>query len=60
MEVYIDELVVKSKSRDDLIFDLTKTFNYLRQNKIMLNTKKHVFVVEAGKFLSFMVSYQGI
>ena len=60
MEVCIDDLVVKSKRKEDLIPDLVQTFQNLRKYKIMLNPMKCVFGIEAGKILGFMVSYRGI
>ena len=40
VKAYIDDIVVKRKSRGDLITDLKETFNNLRKNKMMLNPDK--------------------
>jgi hypothetical protein len=40
VEAYIDDIVVKSKKRGDLLDDLKKTSDNLRKYKMMLNTKK--------------------
>ncbi|GKV30032.1 hypothetical protein SLEP1_g38898 [Rubroshorea leprosula] len=60
LEVYVDEIVVKSLKVDDHLTDLEETFNNLRQNRMRLNPAKCIFGVESGKFLGFMVSWKGI
>jgi hypothetical protein len=60
IEAYIDDVVVKSKKRGDLLNDLKETFDYLCKYNMMLNTKKCVFGVSSGKLLSYMVSSWGI
>jgi hypothetical protein len=60
VKAYIDDIVVKSKKRGDLLDDLKETFDNLRKFKMMLNTKKCVFGVSSGKLLGYMVSSRGI
>jgi hypothetical protein len=60
VEAYIDDIVVKSEKRGDLLDDLKETFDDLRKFKMMLNPKKCVFGVSSGKLLGYMVSSQGI
>ena len=60
MKAYIDDIVVISKSRGDLITDLKETFNNLRKNKMMLNLDKCMFGVSLGKLLRYLVSQRGI
>jgi hypothetical protein len=60
VEAYIDDIVLKSKKRGDLLADLKETFDYLGKYKMMLNSKKCVFGVSSGKLLGYMVSYRGI
>jgi len=60
VEAYIDDIVVKSKSRGDLITDLKETFNNLRKNKMMLNPDKCTFGVSSGKLVGYLVSQRGI
>ncbi len=60
MEIYIDDMVVKSKLSKNHLEDLTKTFRMLRLHKLRLNASKCVFGVGSGKFLSFMVFHKGI
>jgi hypothetical protein len=60
VEAYIDDIVVKSRKRGDLLNDLEETFDNLRKFRMMLNRKKCVFGVSSGKVLEYMVSSQGI
>ena len=60
VEVYVDDIVVKSHQSDLFLQDLDGIFQSLRTHKMMLNPKKCVFGVTAGKLLSFLVSHQGI
>jgi hypothetical protein len=48
VEDYIDDVVVKSKKRGDLLDDLKETFGNLHKYKMMLNHKKCVFSVSSG------------
>jgi hypothetical protein len=56
IEAYIDDIVVKSEKRGDLVDDLKETFDNLLKFNIMLNPKKCVFGVLSGKLLGYMVS----
>ncbi|GKU93221.1 hypothetical protein SLEP1_g6829 [Rubroshorea leprosula] len=60
LEVYVDDIVVKSRKAEDHLADLDETFNNLRKNRMRLNPAKCIFGVESGKFLGFMVSRRGI
>ncbi|KAI3678508.1 hypothetical protein L6452_37803 [Arctium lappa] len=51
IEVYIDDMLVKSKHTDDHIGHLKQSFDILREYKMKLNPKKCSFGVRAGKFL---------
>jgi hypothetical protein len=55
IEVYVDDIIVKTKKSDDLITDLEETFANLRRFCIKLNPEKCVFRVPKGKLLGFMV-----
>ncbi|XP_062020853.1 uncharacterized protein LOC133737271 [Rosa rugosa] len=59
LEVYIDDVVVKSKKRGDHIVDLKKVFERMRQLKLKMNPAKCVFRVQAGDFLGFIVHQRG-
>ena len=56
VEVYVDDMLVKSKEEESHLDDLNETFNTLRQYSVKLNPSKCAFGVSSGKFLGFMVS----
>uniref|UniRef100_A0A2N9FW18 Uncharacterized protein n=1 Tax=Fagus sylvatica TaxID=28930 RepID=A0A2N9FW18_FAGSY len=60
MEVYVDDMLVKTKDDMKHLEDLKETFETLRQYRMKLNPSKCVFGVSSGKFLGFMVSQRGI
>ena len=60
MEVYMDDMLVKSKEEQAHLDDLRETFATLKQYQMKLNPGKCVFTVALGKFLGFMVSQRGI
>ena len=60
IEVYIDDMVVKSKLVSEHVMDLTSIFKILREHKLRLNTSKCSFRVGSGKFLGYMVTHRGI
>ena len=60
VQVYIDDMLVKSRREDDHLEDLKETFDTLRSYNMKLNLSKCAFGVTAGKFLGFMVSQRGI
>ena len=60
MEVYVDDMLVKSKSLMNHVADLEETFSALRKYKMKLNLTKCTFGVTSRKFLGFMVSGHGI
>jgi hypothetical protein len=60
VEVYVDDIVVKTKRGSSLVEDLTLVFDKLRATRTKLNPDKCVFGVSAGKLLGFLVSHRGI
>ena len=60
VQVYVDDILVKSLREDDHLGDLRETFDTLRSYNMKLNPNKCAFGVTAGKFLGFMVSQRGI
>nr|CAN79632.1 hypothetical protein VITISV_038058 [Vitis vinifera] len=60
VEVYIDDIVVKSKTREQHVLHLQEVFHLLRKYGMKLNPSKCAFGVSADKFLGFMVSQRGI
>ena len=60
VEVYIDDMVVKSKLVSEHVTDLTSIFEILREHKLRLNASKCSFGVGSGKFLGYMVTHRRI
>ncbi|GFY88915.1 hypothetical protein Acr_06g0008550 [Actinidia rufa] len=60
MEVYIDDMLVKSLRSSDHIAHLEEAFGILRHHRMMLNPSKCIFGVSSGKFLGFLVTKRGI
>ena len=57
IEVYIDDMVVKSKVESEHVNDLGNIFEILRRHKLRLNDSKCSFGVGSGKFLRYMVTH---
>jgi hypothetical protein len=60
IEIYVDDIMVKTKRGSTLVEDLTLVFDKLRATCTKLNPEKCVFGVSAGKLLGFLVSHWGI
>ena len=60
VQVYVDNMLVKSQREEDHLEDLRETFNTFRSYNMKLNLGKCAFGVTVGKFLEFMVSQKGI
>ena len=60
VQVYVDDMLVKSVRENDHLSDLQETFDTLRSYNMKLNPSKCVFGVTAEKFLGLMVSQRGI
>ena len=60
VEVYIDDMVVKSKLVSEYLTNRTSIFEILRKHKLRLNASKCSFGVGSGKFLGYMVTHRGI
>ena len=60
IEVYIDDMVVKTKVVSEHVRDLSDIFEILRRHKLRLNASKCSFGVGSGKFLGYMITYRGI
>jgi len=54
VEVYVDDMLVKSLDEQKHLDDLQETFDALRQYNMKLNPSKCAFGVSSGKFLGFM------
>jgi len=60
LEVYVDDMVVKTKEGGNHTEDLKEIFNQLRKYQMKLNPSKCAFGVNGGKFLGFMLTNRGI
>ena len=60
MEIYIEDMVVKSKKVSEHLGDLQVVFEILKSYKLHLNASKCSFGVGLGKFLGYMVTHRGI
>ncbi|MCH79610.1 gag-pol polyprotein [Trifolium medium] len=60
LEVYMDDMIVKSKEEVDHTTHLRKIFEKARQCKMRFNPEKCTFGVRAGKFLGFYLTERGI
>ena len=60
MEVYIDDMLVKSIKAELHITHLAEAFQVLKSYNMKLNPAKCAFGVSTGKFLGFIVNSRGI
>jgi hypothetical protein len=60
VDVYVDDIIVKIKSRSSLLDNLALVFDRLHSTHSNLNSDKCVFDVTVGKLLGFLVSYRRI
>ncbi|GJW21957.1 reverse transcriptase domain-containing protein [Tanacetum coccineum] len=60
LEVYVDDLVIKSRTEDEIVRDIEETFKTLREINMKLNLKKCTFGVEEGMFLEYKVNTKGL
>ncbi|PKI72930.1 hypothetical protein CRG98_006630 [Punica granatum] len=59
-EVYVDDMIAKSKEGEDHLVNLRRLFERLKQYKLRLNQAKCTFGAKSGKLLGFVVSERGI
>ena len=60
LEVYIDDVVVKSSAHESHLADLRLAFKRMRKYGLKMNPLKCAFGVSAGKFLGFIIHQHGI
>jgi hypothetical protein len=60
VEVYVDDIIVKTRESNSLLENLAQVFDKLRATCTKLNPEKCVFGVSAGKLLGFLVFHRGI
>ena len=56
VDVYVDDMIVKSKDREGHIANLRKLFERIKEYRLRLNPQKCTFGVTTGNLLGFMVS----
>ena len=56
IEVYVDDMITKSKTKEEHLVNLRKLFKRLRRYRLMLNPTKCTFRVRSGTLLGFIVS----
>ena len=60
LEVYVDDMIAKSKDAKDHATDLRETFSTLKAHIMRLNPEKTVFGVTGGKCLGLLVDERGL
>ncbi|GJR82769.1 reverse transcriptase domain-containing protein [Tanacetum coccineum] len=60
LEVYMDDLVIKSRTEGEIIRDIEETFKKLREINMKFNLKKCTFGVKEGMFLGYNVNTKGM
>ena len=60
LEDYVDDIVVKSRRREEHFHVMRKVFERCRTFKLRMNPLKCAFGVSFGKFLGFLVHSRGI
>ena len=60
VEVYINDMLIKSLQKEDHLANLLQVFDILRRSRLHLNASKCTFGVCSGKFLGHVVSRRGI
>ncbi|GJR72120.1 reverse transcriptase domain-containing protein [Tanacetum coccineum] len=60
VEVYVDDLVIKSYTEAEMLRDVDETFRTLQKINMKLNPKKCTFGAVEGMFLGYMISREGI
>jgi hypothetical protein len=60
MEIYIDDIVIKSASFSEHMADLQATLERMRKYGLKMNPLKYAFGVSAGRFLGFVVHEGGV
>nr|GEX06374.1 reverse transcriptase domain-containing protein [Tanacetum cinerariifolium] len=60
LEVYVDDLVIKSCTKEEVIRDIEETFKTLKEINMKLNPKKCTFRMREGTFLGYKVNPNGL
>ena len=60
IEVYVDDMIAKSKTEEEHLVNLQKLFERLHKYQLRLNPTKCTFRVKSGKLFGFIVSHKGM
>jgi len=60
IEFYMDDMIAKSRTKEEHLINLQKLFERLRKYQLRLNPAKCTFGVKSGKLLGFIISQKGI
>jgi hypothetical protein len=60
VEIYIDDVMIKSLDHESHLDDVRKTLECTRKHGLKMNPNKCAFGVSAGEFLRFLVHERGI
>nr|GEU95406.1 hypothetical protein [Tanacetum cinerariifolium] len=60
LEAYVNDMVIKSKTEPKMIKDIKETLFTLKKVNMKLDPKKCSFRIEEGKFLGYIVTFEGI
>nr|GEV79301.1 reverse transcriptase domain-containing protein [Tanacetum cinerariifolium] len=60
LEIYVDDLFIKSRTEKEVIRDVEETFKTLRKINMKLNPKKCAFGMSEGTFLGYKVDADGL
>ena len=60
IEVYVDDMIAKSRTEEEHLINLRKLFERLWKYHLRLDPAKRTFGVKSGKLLGFIVSQKGI
>jgi len=60
VQAYVDDMVVTSLEKSRHVADLEEVFVTIARYKLKLNPENCIFIVEAGKFMGFLLSERGI
>ena len=60
IEVYVDDMIAKSKTEEEHLVNLRKLFKWLRKYRLRLNLAKCTFGVKSGKLLCLIIRQKGI
>jgi len=60
IEVYVDDMIAKSRTKEEHLVNLQNLFERLHKYQLRLNPAKCTFGVKSEKLLGFVVSQKGI